>query len=180
MQEFDYKGDAKVLGQILKRILEGFGSYVDTFQEDLCKSLGVEKIGYTENDWYELSKFLNTLAEFQKRFGRDFIKNVGKGVFTNAPFPPGIDSVEKGMSMTNEAYYMNHQASPGEVGSYIWTQESDNKGVMFCDNPYPCAFDYGLLEGISQTFSPNAMVFHDNTKPCRQKGGDSCTFIVQW
>jgi hypothetical protein len=180
MKEFDYNGDTKVMGGVLGAFLEAFGPYRKRGEQVLYKSFGVEEIGFSEKDWYHLGKFLDSMAEFQKQFGLEFMRKMGQGVFANAVFPPGIDSLEKGMAMINEAYYMNHDTSPEEIGSYKWEQQSDNKGIMVCDNPYPCAFDHGIIEVISSTFAPEAKVTHDDSKPCRHKDGDSCTYIIEW
>ena len=44
-------------------------------------------------------------------------------------------------------------------------------------------FDTGLIKSIAKRFSPaghSAAVAHDETLPCRRKGGACCTYTVTW
>ena len=74
---------------------------------------------------------------------------------------------------------MNHQCETGEIGGYTWQPNGGKAGRIVCDNPYPCAFDQGLLETIAQRFEPSAKVTHEEGA-CRHEGGDACTFKVEW
>ena len=54
---------------------------------------------------------------------------------------------------------------------------------MECRNPYPCDFDQGLIDAMVRRFAPAGSVpkvTHDASKPCRNKQGDSCTFLISW
>jgi hypothetical protein len=180
MKEFEYQGGGKVNGAVLKAYLSAFGPYQKRGEQVLCKQFGVDEIIGAPDAWYPLPEFFKALAEFQKQFGQEFMRKVGQGIFANAVFPPGIDSLEKAMAMINEAYYMNHQIEPGAIGGYQWKQDGPGKGTMVCDNPYPCHFDFGILEVIAKTFNPKAKVTHVEGGACRHKDGDSCTYLVEW
>lgn len=180
MKEFDYNGDTMVNGAVLKAYLSAFGPYHRRGEQVLCKYFGVKEIKGDPDSLYALAQFLKALDEFQKQFGQEFMKKVGEGIFANAVFPPGIDSVDKAMASINQAYYINHKTKPGEIGGYHWQKLSENKGVMMCDNPYPCKFDQGILEVIARTFSPNAKVRHDDEKGCRNKNGLACSYVIEW
>jgi hypothetical protein len=180
MKEFEYQGETKVTGVVTKAFLAAFGPYVKRGEQVLCRRFGVDEIRGDTETWYPLIPFLQAMKEFQDQFGLDFMRKIGQFIFTNAVFPPGIDSVEKGMSSINQAYYMNHQTKPGEIGGYHWKPGQGNQGEMICDNPYPCSFDLGIIETIARHFAAGARVTHDDSKPCRHKGGDSCTYKVEW
>jgi hypothetical protein len=180
MKEFEYQGDTKVAGGVVKAFLAAFGPYVKRGEQVLCKRFGVAELDYSETSFYPLPEFLEAMREFQKQFGQEFLRKIGQAIFANAAFPPGIDSVEKGMGMLDQAYYMNHQTQPGEIGGYHWKSQGANRGVMVCDNPYPCSFDHGIVETISGQFAPTAHVTHDPTQSCRHQGGESCTYVVEW
>jgi len=181
MKEFDYTGDGKVNGAVLKAFLSAFGPYVKRGEQVLCKRFGVDEIDGAEDMFYPLSTFLDAMKEFQEQFGLQFMKKIGNQIHSNAVFPPGIDCVAKGMSLIDQAYYMNHtDVEPGEIGGYHWDQQGDHEGVMVCDCPYPCAFDQGIIETIAKKFAQEATVTHDEDKPCRRKEGDSCTYLVRW
>lgn len=181
MKEFAYRGSGKVNGAVLKAFLAAFGPYIKRGEDILCKRLGVQEISGSEDVFYDLRAFLDAMRDFQGQFGLQFMKKIGNQIYSNAAFPPGIDSVSKGMAMINQAYYMNHKdVAEQEIGGYHWSQESDHKGTMVCDCPYPCAFDHGIIETIVRTFAPAATVTHDSDKPCRHKDGESCTYSVEW
>ena len=99
-----------------------------------------------------------------------------------APLPSpftGIDTAAKAMSVIDVAYYMNHnEAAKGRIGNYRWTAEA-NGGLMYCDNPYPCPFDIGILDTIARRFAPGATVEH-LPGSCRLEGGTACTYRVRW
>jgi len=171
---------AKVNGSSVSLYLSAFGSYIKRGQQTLCRYFGVDELSDDLNTWYSLSKFLEAMEEFQKQFGQELIHKMGSVVFEKAVFPPELDSVEKAMQMANMAYYMNHQCEEGEIGGYSWEKTSDNSGIIVSDSPYPCAFDQGLLESMVKKFAPDGKVDHDDSKPCRHQGDDSCTFLISW
>ena len=180
MKEFDYDGDSMVNGAVLKSFLAAFGPYVKRGEQVLIKKFGISELKGGETDFYPLTLFLNAMDEFQKQMGRDFMRKIGREIYSNAVFPPDIDTMAKGMAMVNQAYYMNHETTPGEIGGYNWTLSSDNSGVMVCDNPYPCSFDFGIMEGLAMQLAPEAKIVHDDEKECRHKGGNTCSYTVEW
>ncbi|HOV14530.1 MAG TPA: hypothetical protein PK771_09625, partial [Spirochaetota bacterium] len=91
------------------------------------------------------------------------------------------------------AYHLNHRKN-GKVlfdtqngkmfegiGHYGY-EKVDDKNMIICEckNPYPCAFDKGIITAMAQKFESKAKVIHDDSKPCRKNGTDSCTYIVTW
>jgi hypothetical protein len=180
MKEFGYQGESKVNGAVLKAYLAAFGPYQQRGEQTLCRKFGVEQIEGRPDAWYPLASFFWALGEFQKQFGREFMRKIGQAIFTNAVFPPDIDTLAKAMSMIDTAYYMNHQTAPDEIGHYHWEPLSATSGRMTCDNPYPCHFDFGILETIAKTFCARAKVTHVDDGVCRNRGGDHCTYLVEW
>jgi hypothetical protein len=147
----------------------------------VCRHLGTERVDVGAASFYSASGFLAAMSELQGQFGAGFMRKVGSFIFDKAVFPPGIDSAQKGLTVVNQAYYMNHRnLREGEIGSYRWTPHGERGGVMFCDNPYPCAFDTGILESIARRFEPGAVVTHFPAVPCRHTGGESCSYEVRW
>jgi hypothetical protein len=181
MREFQVNaGTAAVNGKVVETYMAAMGPYAGRGEQVLKRNLGVEKLVYDGTTFYPLDQFLKTLEEFQAQLGQPFLKAMGKFVLTKAEFPPDITSLEQALSMLNIAYYMNHQCAPGDIGSYRWQQVSDRGGVMTCDNPYPCAFDQGLLETLAARFAPGATVAHDPADGCRHQRGDACAFTISW
>jgi hypothetical protein len=99
----------------------------------------------------------------------------------DAPFPPGIDSIETALTALNEAYQMNHRG--GDIGSYESEVVGPHHIKVVCRNPYPSDFDYGLLYGLVRRFRPAGVAFRvivDEQAPSRKKGADSCTYHIYW
>ena len=58
-----------------------------------------------------------------------------------------------------------------------------SSGRMLCDNPYPCEFDEGLVDALTERHRPPDAFFIRVTHApgdCRQRGGTSCTYNVAW
>lgn len=108
--------------------------------------------------------------------------NVGLAVPENANFPPGIDTLEKGLALIDKAYHMNHRG--GDIGYYrlVSFDVAAKKAVFECKNPYPSHFDRGLISAFVRKFgkSAKASVVLDEAKPSRLKGADSCTYNITW
>jgi hypothetical protein len=71
----------------------------------------------------------------------------------------------------------------GEIGCYQATEVGQREMLIFCENPYQCDFDYGIIYATARAFLPlgsGLIVEHDDESPCRKKGDDSCTYHVRW
>jgi hypothetical protein len=76
---------------------------------------------------------------------------------------------------------MNRGTMSEGIGHYGYERiAGKNKIVSLCKNPYPCAFDHGILTAMARKFAPAAKVTHDDSKECRSKGADSCTYVITW
>ena len=181
MKEFRIEaGKAQVNGKVVETYMAAMGPYAGRGEQVLKRNLGVAELVYDGTTFYALDSFLKTLEEFQSQLGQPFLKSMGKFIFSKAEFPPDITTLEGAMNLLNTAYYMNHQTEPGAIGAYAWRAESDHRGTMVCDNPYPCAFDQGLLETIAKRFVPEARVTHDPAQGCRHDQGDVCVYTIEW
>jgi hypothetical protein len=165
---------------VVDAFLEAFGAYRARGEKVVCAHLGVPQLSSDEASRYALTGFLAAMAELQAQFGLPFMRKVGSFIFDKAVFPPGIDTVEKGMALVNTAYYMNHSAeAAGRIGGYHWRLTGERAGTMLLDNPYPCAFDVGIIDTIARRFAPEAKVEH-LPGGCRREGAEACTYSVAW
>jgi len=181
MKEFECPEGA-ILTQrgVVDSFVAAFGPYKMRGEKVICRHFGMETVGSDPNTQFPVKHFLKAMSELQEQFGAQFMRKVGSFVTEKAIFPPGIDTVEKGMELLNVAYYMNHSKNAeGRMGGYRWSYGGGTKGKMFCDNPYPCAFDLGIIETLARRYAPNASVKHD-AGPCRHQGGSECAYEVEW
>lgn len=160
--------------------IAAFGPYRARGEKVILRAVGLESIPEDDSATLPLGRFLEAMRELQHQFGPSFMRRIGALAFDTAKLPPGLDSLEKVLATTNQAYNMNHVNAEGKIGGYQWTRdEGATRGVMFCDNPYPCAFDHGFFESIATRFEATGRVAHADG-PCRAKGGDSCSYTIEW
>ncbi len=156
--------------------------------------LGVEnpKPGY----WYNQQYWLNAFKMIYENIGPKTLYAIGLKIPETAVWPPEIDSIEKALASIDVAYHLNHRLNQKilynsetkkmeeGIGHYHFELVSPRKAKMFCDNPYPCDFDKGIITCIARKFQPPdskfVFVSHDDSLPCRNKGADSCTYWVEW
>ena len=167
-----------VNGQTVLSVLSGMGNFQSSAVQILARH-GI--INAQATGWYPQQAWLDAFREIYQTIGPRTLYQIGLSIPRSAKFPPGIDTLEKALGSIDVAYHMNHRG--GEIGHYVFQMTGPTQGTMVCRNPYPCDFDRGILDSITQRFKPNGSVVrvqHDAGKPCRSRQGDSCTFMVSW
>lgn len=165
-------------GQTVLSVVKGMGAFSQTGSTILARH-GIPKPD--PNGWYPQQAWLDAFQEIAKSIGPRTLYQIGVSIPASAKFPPGIDTVEKGLGSLDAAYHMNHRG--GEIGHITFRKTGERQGVVECHNPYPCDFDSGLIQAVMTRFAPpgsKPKVVHDASKPCRSKQGESCTFCVSW
>jgi hypothetical protein len=190
--------DIEVSGNSLSSILEGFGVFRSLAMQVL-RTHGIV-VYLTGKDatiditkWYPLAKFLDAIEDISNRIGARIMNDIGQSVPKNAKFPPSIKDLDMAVRAIDVAFHMNHRKGgvpmfdpkTGKmvegIGHYGYQRlGSERKITSVCDNPYPCQLDLGLLTAMSKKFELSPLVSHDDRKPCRSKGGSSCTYIITW
>ena len=134
--------------------------------------------------WFKQQAWLDSFKEISAKLGASTLFNIGKAIPENAKFPPDIDSLQKGLSLIDVAYHMNHRN--GEIGYYklVSYDEQGKVATMECKNPYPSHFDKGIISTFARKFKPanakNIIVELDSSKPSRLDNAESCWYIVSW
>lgn len=169
-----------VMRGVVDSFLAAFGAYKARGEKVVVRHFGTAGMSDAPDARFPLVKFLGAMAELQEQFGGPFMRKVGSFIFDKAVFPPGIDTITKGMELVNTAYYMNHsEEAKGRIGGYHWAATGERAGRMTLDNPYPCAFDLGIIETIAKRFEAGATVVHEPGS-CRHDGNDACVYRVEW
>jgi hypothetical protein len=149
---------------------------------EFLKISGIESID--AHAWYKQQILLNAYKLVSELLGPATLFLIGKSVPEAAVFPPGIDSLEKALTMLNEGYKMNHRK--GEIGYYkvVSFDSAKRISVVECRNPYPSHFDRGIIMTFLRRFKPKDSikydVFLDEKKPSRLNGGESCFYNITW
>ncbi len=146
-----------------------------------------------EDDWFPQQAWLDSFREISEKMGDIKLFEIGKQIPENAEFPPWVQDIESAVKSIDIAYHMNHRKN-GEVmfnpetgtmlegiGHYGYEKvDGENKIINVCENPYPCDFDRGIISFMAEKFNKNAKVVHDDSKECRKKTKESCTYIITW
>jgi hypothetical protein len=99
--------------------------------------------------------------------------------------------VKSMMETMDEGYHLHHRkngrpmwnAATGRIqegiGHYKWKLRPDGAMEVESNNPYPCAFDKGMLFGGLRRLHAVGSVVHDDAQPCRKRGHPSCVYVVK-
>jgi hypothetical protein len=188
----------QVLGSNLSNVLNAFGSFqILASRIMLEEGLGTESadgiVQFERDQWYPVSRWLATLQRVSREYGEFILGQAGLAVPKNAVFPPFVTDIDSAIKSVDIAYHMNH-ALDGEpmfspatgtmregIGHYGYHRvPGETQIIAECNSPYPCPFDLHLLQSMAQRFERTATVVHEHGKPCRKRGGTSCTYIVKW
>jgi hypothetical protein len=145
-----------------------------------------------KTSWHPVIGMLRAFERIAREVGEIVLHRAGASVPPNAVFPPGIRSAEGALRSINLAYYLHHglngepllDAAKGvyrsNIGEYRARKDGERRVSMECDNPYPCDFDFGLVEAMARRFEPRAAVTHAASAPCRKRGAKLCAYTVAW
>lgn len=139
--------------------------------------------------WYLQQAWLDAFKTIAATVGDEVLFEIGKKIPDCARWPLtkvsrflDLDTMEKALQSIDIAYHNNHRG--GEIGNYKYIKISNRSAKMYCNNPYPCAFDRGIILAVARKFKTedilHVSVVHDDTQHCRKKGGDSCTYLINW
>lgn len=168
----------EVSGNIALILIETLGAFRAMAREFLAER-GISDP--KPHHWYPLRGFLECIDTIAERVGPNTVVQIGRNIPERGFYPPGLDAIEEVLPALDAAYKSCHRG--GDSGSYDFAFTGARSGTMTCRTPYPCDFDRGLLESLSHRFEPAdrfVHVRHDDQAPCRQRGGTSCTFKIDW
>lgn len=180
MAQFKAMADGvEVNGETVLAIVDGMGRFNRRAAQVLA-SHGIEDP--QPGQWYSQQRWLDAFQFIAEEAGPATLFRIGLKIPEHARFPPEIDSVEKALRSIDVAYHMNHRG--GEIGCYRFEPIGENSARMICENPYPCDFDCGIIEGIARKYASgrpsDVFVRHDDSGCCRKQGDDRCVYEVSW
>lgn len=198
MQFVPFEEGIEVNGQTVWAIVDGFRAFSVLASTFLLKE-GIgsqDKNGLAVVDpkaWYQQRAWLRAFEKISSQLGDAVLLEIGRAIPRNAQFPPSVRDIDSAIQSIDVAYHLNHRKR-GQVmfneatgrklegiGHYGYQRvPGQNRIISVCENPYPCAFDRGILSAMATRFEPTALTVHDDSKPCRKNGGASCTYIISW
>lgn len=168
----------EVTGESILSVMDGMGVFKETAQKILADQ-GI--INPKPGQWYSQQAWLDAFRTIAEKIGAATLLAIGKAIPANAQWPPQVDTIEKALASIDVAYHMNHRG--GEIGSYQFIPTGPNSCRIICRNPYPSEFDQGIIYAVAHKFAPKGVspsVKLDETAPMRNKGADSCVFLIAW
>ena len=173
-----YDPKVEVNGETVLSVVDGLGSFKQTAL-NILKESGIENPA--AGRWYPQQSWLDCFKIISEKLGPSTLKKIGEAIPRNAKWPPMVNSIETATDSIDIAYHMNHRN--GEIGHYQFKKTGERKAQIMCTDPYPDAFDLGIIESAAKKFAKpgeNVVVKIDETAPTRTKGAGSTLFILTW
>ncbi|MBN2134755.1 MAG: hypothetical protein JW737_03410 [Acidobacteria bacterium] len=139
------------------------------------KQHGIENL--EANKFYSQQAYLLAQKDLVAAIGvPTALEGVGEKIPEQLP-PSNVKDVFELFETWINHYRANNQ---GDNESYIRvTEKGENYLYLETNNPYPCAFDRGLIRAFARKFHPTAKVTKVGDK-CRAKGDAACTYHIFW
>jgi len=166
----------EVNGQTVLSVVYAFPDALQGRGEEILANNGIEDPA--EDEWYPQSAWLDSFTELAESMGDSTLEKVGRTIPEKAEWPPGTASIVAGVESIDDAYHMNHRG--GEIGTYAAEKTAETTIRVTCDNPYPCAFDTGILKGVAAEFGDNRATVREVGDGCRENGANECVYEVEW
>jgi hypothetical protein len=191
----DFKG-IEVSGRTVVGLIQAFGQFrVLASQLLLAEGIGQKgPDGLVEVDgeqWYPADAQLRALARANEQMGDSVVHQVGVTVVKHVQWPESIKDLKTLVMHLDRGYHLSHRRNGRTmwdpktdvmqegIGHYRGRTRPDGALELEVDNPYPCAFDKGLLFGAMRMLNVVGAILHDETLQCRKRGGKSCVYVVK-
>jgi len=170
--------NAEVLGRNIRSYMAGMGSF-EMIGRSIMTKYGIEENPSPDN-WYNHQQFLDAIKDILSRTGLHTVHIIGMRIAENVTLSPEVDNIEKALHALGPAYREVHRNDT--ISDKIVTKLEDRKYQVVINTPYPCEFDTGYLRGLCKRFLKETavQVEHVESKPCRKKGAESCTYLINW
>jgi hypothetical protein len=192
-----FEPDIEVNAPTVAAIIAGLGYFTNISRRYLSQvgigSVVDKKLVLDMDGWYSQEAWLKAFENIAAQIGDRVLFNIGMSIPENAYFPPWVTDIWSAVRAIDVAYHLNHRKN----GQPLFNVESGvmsegighygfepvcGKNEILCinNNPYPCAFDRGIITAMAQKFETGVTVLHDDSEECRKHGADSCTYHVYW
>lgn len=171
--------DAEVIGNSLRALMESM-SVMKVEAQRLLRAHGIADA--QPGQWYPLLSVIRALDDVRTQVGPRTVRAIGHRVATYALVPTRPLLFTHLIAGSDSIYRSNHRGSWG-LGGYHPMGGTAASARLRCDNPYPCEFDQGLLEGFFERFTPpgsfRLRLLHE-PGGCRDQGGEACLYQLTW
>ncbi len=141
---------ATVRGLNVLSIVEAFA--LPETAKKMLERHGIKTAELRADKQIPVQRYLDALQEISHQVGTAKLRAVGAKTVQTALFPPQYPTVESVLLGLDDIYHLNHT---GRVGHYLANALPSGGVRIFCETPYPRAFERGLVEGIARNVHLN-------------------------
>lgn len=134
--------------------------------------------------WYPLHSFVELIWEIERLLGEKLVFQIGRKIVSHAIFPENITDIYSAIEVLDNAYHLNHSLDgvnpmfnpqtglkQNGIGNYIYEVIPEENSILcICENPFPTAFDEGILDALIQKYQPMAILELLEDKGTRRQG----------
>ncbi len=165
-----WSSESQVLGQYILRIFAA-GAEPERYIS-LRKKLDLLEV--EAGRWYQQSQLLRFFEQVLRAEGEDVLFRTGLKMIEETVFPPNVKTFQEAISSMDLGYTIAHR---NQVGSMFGLRASGELQLdVIAANPYPCPYDWGILQGIMKRMAPDARLSHDFSQGCRLDGETACHY----
>jgi hypothetical protein len=152
------------------------GMMIRSVGQELLRREGLEEL--TPDGWFSQQAWLNVFRAISERLGPDTLYSIGYRIPYSAEFPAHMmKDVATALESIDVAYHNAHRG--GEIGCYEYSQVVEGTFQIRCNNPYPCDFDFGIVNSLVERFRGSQMYYVTHLPgSCRKLGGAECRYQV--
>jgi len=185
MREFRCDKTIEISGEVILACSAGFPEDQRPFLEECFSRAGLLLETTEAERFYCYMYYLNALRDIRDRFGDMIIEKIAYNCMQHINFPADWSHLRTSLENLDTGYKLHVRGGHAGHYGYEAVQHSSMSQVrMRDDTPLPCEYTRGVLEGLSMRYPPlgggQAVIRHDDSSPCKKKGGDSCTYVVSW
>ncbi|PKN26265.1 MAG: hypothetical protein CVU65_06215 [Deltaproteobacteria bacterium HGW-Deltaproteobacteria-22] len=162
--------EPQVLGQYMLRVFNSVENPERFFP--LRQKLGLMEV--EAGRWYPQTTLLKFFGSVLKTDGEDILFHMGLQLIAGTAFPPNVVTFQEAISSMDLGYTIAHRY---QVGAMFGLRASGEMQLdIIAANPYPCPYDWGILQGIMKNWAPAARLSHDFSQGCRLDGETACHY----
>lgn len=162
--------EPQVLGQYMLRVFNSDENPERLFA--LRQKMGLMEV--EAGRWYPQATLLKFFHQVMKTDGEDVLFYMGLRMIGSTLFPPNVGTFQEAISSMDLGYTIAHRY---QIGSMFGLRASGEMQLdIIAANPYPCPYDWGILQGIMKKWAPAARLSHDFSQGCRLDGETACHY----
>jgi hypothetical protein len=166
--------EPQIIGKYIISIIKVSSDVKKTNQ--ILRKVGLKKI--EPLTWYPQSIFLRFFMQLQKAKGEDYLFEMGKLLIRQSDLPSNVSSFRSAVATLDLGYTIAHR---NQVGAMFGQKSTtDLRLDIIAASPYPCPFDWGILQELVNIYASGCKLAHDFSTGCRLDGDHACRYTIDF